>query len=99
MQHYLKLPGARVITTDRLLDVHELVTDIVELEAIGLSTVPPALARRSPSGRHWKISRRRTALSQRSAADRRRDSCGTNSTLRSGSACLRRSVPSKPIAI
>jgi DNA transposition AAA+ family ATPase len=35
MHHYLQLPGARVVATDRLLDVRELVKDIVELQAIG----------------------------------------------------------------
>ena len=35
MRHYLKLPGARVIATDRLLHSAELVTDIVELLSIG----------------------------------------------------------------
>jgi len=35
MHHYLKLAGAKVVATERLLDVCELVTDIVELEAMG----------------------------------------------------------------
>lgn len=35
MQHYLRLPGAHVVATDRLLDVAELVRDLAELEVMG----------------------------------------------------------------